>query len=571
VLPFDNLTSDPGQDWMNQALPLALAADLTASRDTSVSEVNSVERAYALQATQLVHGYFSIRNGVLELRADIEDAGSHKTIRALAEHGPLSAGAIPLVNHLAKEISPSSEPFSTANNSAFEALGKALIAREPAEQDRAFEAAVRADPSFSAAYVLWAEALLQRGDKPGVSRVVEAAASGHPRPLDQAKLAFLDASAKADAAAQLNALKKWSNAAPADASVARQLGELETARREFPQAVQDFERAGKLTSDDPALLNMLGYAQAYAGDLDAARRTLEQYQKLSPPQDSNPLDSLGEVSFYLGDFLSAEKFFETAHTRNPPEFGGIELLKAAQARLMTGDLPGADAIFHRFTDFRKQIPGSFLDLQLARWDFLAGRRKQAIQSLEAASSRLDANSAAIALSQLSVWKLETGDQKSAIEYARQAADRATSPAARTQSAICRYIAAGESENTGAPQVEALSLLFQKKFGEALPLLETAYRDTSPNSDGQIRTLLAWANIEAGRMEEARALLRLFPIPLASGDILFSTLVFPRILYLKSAVLENEGKHDDARKLAQLYLKFAGDLPSIFASPRLVSR
>jgi hypothetical protein len=65
------------------------------------------------------------------------------------------------------------------------------------------------------------------------------------------------------------------------------------------------------------------------------------------------------------------------------------------------------------------------------------------------------------------------------------------------------------------------------------------------------------------MPEARTLVRLYAFPLASGDVLFASLTFPRCFYLKGAVLENQGKRDEARKYYQLYLKFAGDLPSIF--------
>jgi tetratricopeptide (TPR) repeat protein len=548
---------------MSRALSLALTADLTSAKELSSSQADSVEHGYRLKATQLVHGYFFAQKNSMEFRVDIEDAGTHKMLRTLVARGPLQGRSIPVVNQIAKQISPAAAPFSTNNEAAFQSLGKALSASDAAAQDRELQAATQADPNFSAAYVIWAEALLRRGDRAGVAPVVAAGLGNHPSAIDHVKLAFLDASAKGDAGAELLALQKWLELTPADAGVARQLAELELARRDFSGAQRNYQTAATLSPDDPALLNTLGYAQAYAGDLEGARRTLLSYQKQSPPQDANPLDSLGEVSFYAGDFAGAEKYFETAHTKNPQEFGGVELLKAAQARLMTGDLAGADVIFRRFIDFRKPVPGGFLEYQQAQWNFLTGRRKQAIQALQAAIPHLDANSSAIALCQLSIWNLEAGDQKTAIEYAQQAKERATSPTARTQSAICRFLAGGGTEATGSSKADALALLFWRKFDQALPALEAAYRETSPNSDGQIRMLLAWANVEAGRMPEARTLVRLYALPLASGDVLFASLTFPRCFYLKGAVLENEGKRDEARKYYQLYLKFAGDLPSIF--------
>ena len=120
-------------------------------------------------------------------------------------------------------------------------------------------------------------------------------------------------------------------------------------------------------------------------------------------------------------------------------------------------------------------------------------------------------------------------------------------------------------------LDSLAWLFQRNYDRALPALETAYRETNPNADGQIRTLLAWANVEAGHLEDARGLLRLYPIPLGSGDVLFASLTFPRIFYLKGAVLENAAKRDESRRNYQLYLKFAGDLPAIFGDEEKVRK
>ena len=64
----------------------------------------------------------------------------------------------------------------------------------------------------------------------------------------------------------------------------------------------------------------------------ARGRPFEQYQKLAP-DEMQRLDSLGEVSYFLDDFESAAKYFEQAAQKNPAEW-----LKAAEARLMTGDL-----------------------------------------------------------------------------------------------------------------------------------------------------------------------------------------------------------------------------------------
>ena len=68
---------------------------------------------------------------------------------------------------------------------------------------------------------------------------------------------------------------------------------------------------------------------------------------------------------------------------------------------------------------------------------------------------------------------------------------------------------------------------------------------------------------AGRIAEARKLVQLYPLPLSSGDPIFASLIFPRFLYLRGVVLENEGKRSKAKQSYELFLKYAGDVPDVF--------
>jgi tetratricopeptide (TPR) repeat protein len=120
-----------------------------------------------------------------------------------------------------------------------------------------------------------------------------------------------------------------------------------------------------------------------------------------------------------------------------------------------------------------------------------------------------------------------------------------------------------SSGSGSPVADVYALLFERKFKEAVPALEALYRETNPTADAQVRTLLAWAYVETGRLSEAQQLLARSPIPLSSGEPLLADLIFPRYIYLRGAVLEKEGKRAEAKQSYELYLKYAGDLPGIF--------
>src|SRR5260370_42571482 len=105
---------------------------------------------------------------------------------------------------------------------------------------------------------------------------------------------------------------------------------------------------------DPAkavALNGLGYAEAEAGNLDAAKKALEDYAR-QPNQQTNALDSLGEVHFMNGRFAEAEKYFAQVTARDPSFLGGAARLKAAYARWFAGELPGADALMRRYLEAR---------------------------------------------------------------------------------------------------------------------------------------------------------------------------------------------------------------------------
>jgi hypothetical protein len=230
---------------------------------------------------------------------------------------------------------------------------------------------------------------------------------------------------------------------------------------------------------------------------------------------------------------------------------------------MTGDLGAADTFFQKYVGLVRNSQAARADSQLAEWEFFTGRRKAAVSRLEQTIPSLDPDGQSLAMSQLSLWKLELGDPKAAAELADQAGARAVTVRAKSLSAVSRFISAPQPASSGSRLVDALALLFARKYREATPLLETLYRETNPAEDGQIRTLLAWAYMKTGQAAEAGPLVQTYPIPLSTGERIFAPLVFPRYLFVRAAVLAREGKKTEAKKGYDLFRKFAGDVPDIF--------
>ncbi len=548
---------------MRRALSGALASDLAGLPNLYARTVDSFDRAYAIQASHVFTGYFVETNGRLEMHAEVLDVASKKTVASFEAAGPVAEGAIALANQLAKRLNPAARAFPTKDEAAFRAYGEALSASDQASAVRSLEAATKADPRFSLAYFEWAQVLASAGDRDAALEAIEAGKRGQPDPIDGAKLDYLAASTRADTSARVQALEALTRLTPADAEIFGRLAELQLAQRKFSAAVGNYEAVSRLDPENPQVWNELGYARAYAGDLVGARGALERYRQLLTQENVNALDSLGEVSFYLGDFAAAEKYFLQADQKNRGEFGGADLLKAAQARLLAGDLAGSDALFRKYAGLAEGVERGRAAYQEAQWESLTGRRKAAMTGLERVIPGLEGDARSLALSQLSIWESQTGESKKAAELASQAAEAAISPAARNLSALCREISSQEAGTSGSRLGDAYVLMFAGKFADAAPLLETLYRETNPHSDGEVRTLLAWTYVKTGRDADAQRLLGTFPIPLSSGEPVFASMIFPRYLFVRGALLQQQGKRAEAKAAYQLFLKYAGDVPDIF--------
>ena len=89
------------------------------------------------------------------------------------------------------------------------------------------------------------------------------------------------------------------------------------------------------------MLNTLGYAAGQAGDLDAAMSALRRYATLRP-NEPNPLDSMGDVNLSAGRFADAENFYLQSFKKDPKFENNNGLMKAALARLLSGDVAGRE-------------------------------------------------------------------------------------------------------------------------------------------------------------------------------------------------------------------------------------
>ncbi len=399
VLPIENLSSDPQLIWFTHAAAAVVEYDLAASKSIFAKTAESISGAQAMQATRVLEGYFFERNGRLGIRATVEDLRTTRAVEHFEFDGPAAGGFLPLANELARRLSSEARRFGTANENAFRFYGEALAATDGEARERAIEGAEAADPGFALIYRDQAGLLAGGGAKDRAIGAIQAGERGRLDSIDRADLRYIAAAVSGDPNARLQALETLTRVTPANAALFADLGAQQMARRDFSQAVRSYQAASLLNPEEPRIWNELGYALAWTRNLNGARQALQEYERRAP-DDANALDSLGEVSFFLGDFESAAKYFERAAKRSRAEF-----VKAAEARLMTGDLGGADPYFAEYTTGLRREAAAY---QLAQWQFLTGRKTAGIAAMKKLATELSGESQTLAQRQLAVWEGSIG-------------------------------------------------------------------------------------------------------------------------------------------------------------------
>jgi len=339
-----------------------------------------------------------------------------------------------------------------------------------------FERAVNLDPDFSAAWLSWTQSLASAGNARDALDVAQRALAhrGLRSKLERTQIELLAANLRQDTAARVAALAELTRLFPLDPGALRNLAQAQFAARQFAQAVQTYRTLMPVDPSGAFDLNLLGYAQACTGSLEEAKSTFEQYGKRSG-QAMNALDSLGESMFLNGRFRDAEKTFLEAYRKDPTFLDGADLWKAAHARWLAGDLSGADQLMEQYANAQARKGGPLAAWLKANWLYETGRREPAVVLLaQEPSNQLFER-------QLAVWR---------------------------------------NPNAAAPRDPAT--------------LKQLYERADPVNDGLPRTLYAAALLEAGRKDEARKLVQLWPLPPRANSPLDS-LMYPRFLEVRKRV------------------------------------
>jgi tetratricopeptide (TPR) repeat protein len=536
VLRFENLTGDPGLNWVGRAASEVLITQIGAIPSAALRAANeslgrravgspgvSAELTGALLAgaTRILTGYFEARNnGELTFHVVEEDAKTGKRLNDLSAQ---NASVLAACNSLAKQIDSKAKPFPTGSDAAL----RAYVEGAESETSAAgyFQTAIDADPKFSDAYLAWGEFSLARRDAETVDRVLAQAKARKLEPAVVAKLELAAATVHNDPKARTAALERMVEAEPANLTAIEALGGAQMASHRFAEAAATFAKASPELK--PELLNLKAYALMYSGDEKGALEAIRKFRTLRP-QDPNAIDSEGDINFYFGHFADAERLYQASAAMNPQFNQGMETWKAARAHLMTGDVAGANQVFAIHHATREKAKDPTLPYQTAYWQFLTGDSVSGLAAMrQVAVAATNPALKSLALAQAAIWQLQMGRRADAIRDAQDAiqAERGSSaiPAIIVRFAGMEPAGLAEltaravkmfSGNAGAPVrllAVGYALYFANRYEEAVGVWKEIYEQSDP-ADQVARSLYGTLLIKTGHQGEGSALLKNVPVP-----------------------------------------------------------
>jgi tetratricopeptide (TPR) repeat protein len=523
VLPFEDDSAAGLSDGFGEAAPHLLQWQLDGSPDLYVFAAQGPNSAAAQHAGRILYTWYRRGNGGIEAHFTLQNSAL-RTISVTTFRGDAAS----VLNSIAYSMGDHVRPFRSSDDASIHVFAQALSARGPG-------IAQFVQTAFVPEALGLAALLTDSGHAQQAPALLSGAAFAQASPLDSARRSYYLAVAASDPSAQRRALADVVRLAPADPVSRRTLADLQFEARDWKGAEANYSELGRMQPWDGIVFNELGYARMYLRDAAGARQAIAEYAHAAPEQAPNAADSLGEINWDFDDFRTAEQNFLEASRGDIPLLRGNDVLKAAEARLMQGDRPGADQLFQRYASWRAHAGDALTPVHQAQWLYITGRSREAATALAAAAAKLQSDAQAIAFAQLSFWSLLEGRRAEALDLARRAAGVAGTGGVHETALLCAFYAspsasAAEWQARAQRMPDAIlgsALELDGHHAEAIGPLSKALAATSPTQDGYLRGMLIRAYVGLAQTSSAAKLTWPMPMPFYAGDPIFDAAWFPR--------------------------------------------
>jgi len=388
VLYFSNLSQDPSLDWLNRGLTemlttnlaqvkgfdvlsteriLAATQRLGKKQTTELDPASAVEVARNTDADAFVTGTL-LRVGPKQLRLDVQvqDTKSGQILFSDKVEAEDVQGIFSMVDAVTGRIAqrfvssadlttnaPSIEEAATSNLEAYRhyQLGidfqrRILLAEAIPE----FEEAVRLDPQFALAYLNLSSAYALEGDlrkSEDLWPKIQQLQSRLPR-KDLLHFQAIEAFRAGDLKGGRQKLESILKEFPRQELARAQLVGSLNSEGETDHAILVLKDGLQLDPKNDLFLNMLGYGEAFSGNLAAALQANDQYIAVRP-NDPNPWDTRGDILYLLNHDDEAVAAYRKVMELKPDFVGYEDYIKLAVVYADLKKFALADSALQEYT------------------------------------------------------------------------------------------------------------------------------------------------------------------------------------------------------------------------------
>ncbi|NCF29039.1 MAG: tetratricopeptide repeat protein [Gammaproteobacteria bacterium] len=347
VLPFDNLSGDPEQEYFSDGITDDLITDLSKLSGLMVIARNSVfaykgkptdirEIARQLGVRYVLEGSVRKAKDTVRINAQLVDASTGSQLWADRYDGPLAdvftlqddvTGRIvaALKVRLTPEEQKLAESRGTRKIAAYDAFLKGwahLLRKTPqnaAQAVTAFEHALQLDPNYSRAYAALAQAYWDNSIDPEFNVLV-----GPP----------MHASTHVGYTGFISAWRYLHRASETPSSQANALfARMLQRQRRFGDAMEAAVHAVALGPNDPVAYDVLIETLIYAGETEQALQLIDNSMGLDPHLPGEKLFLKGMAYYTMGRLDEAQASIRRARSHNPKQSRYAAIEAAALAEL----------------------------------------------------------------------------------------------------------------------------------------------------------------------------------------------------------------------------------------------
>ncbi len=422
VISFENLTGDKAYDYLRKAIPNLLISSLEQSqylrvttwermddllRQMGKAGVETIDKDSGFELCRkdgvetIVLGSFVKAESMFATDVKVLDVASKALLKSASSKGEGVRSILEKqIADLSREISrgvdvserkiqaarPSAPDVPTSSMDAYNSFLKGKEAYEKFYYEQArqlLENAVALDADFAEAYLYLARTQGNLGNQKARVDAYEKAKALSGKAAEKERLYIEEAYAGAvekDPEKRFRILEEIVQKYPKEKEAHFELATFERGRNKPESAILEFDKALALDPNYAYALNSIAYAYVDLGHYDKALDYLKRYAE-SSPDDVNPIDSMAEVNFRMGNLDEAIAKYREVLNRKPDfvlTFPALAYVYASKEDY-TNALSCVDEFIAKAPSLGLKGQGSFYHSFFLCW---LGRLSQAVSDLQ---------------------------------------------------------------------------------------------------------------------------------------------------------------------------------------------